>query len=85
MTDKYAEFAASLVSPAAGAFQITPSSSALAQPTRAVFVGVSGELHVEMLWGGTVIFANVAAGTVLPIRCSKVLSTSTAQSIVGLY
>jgi len=85
MTDTYAEFATSLVAPPAGAFVVTPSSGDLAQVTRALYVGSAGDLHVQMLWGGTIVFANVAAGSLLPIRCSKVLPTTTAQSIVGLY
>lgn len=86
MNDIYGDTAQSLVAPASGAHAVTPSDSLeLPQISRAIYVGTGGNLVIEMLWGGTVTFANVPSGSLLPIRARKVLSTSTATAIVGLY
>lgn len=71
---------------AVGAFSITPSNTVpLANPTSGIYVGVGGDLAVEMLDGSTVTFVGVADASWLPIRVSKVLSTGTgAASLVGL-
>lgn len=85
MTDRYANHASSPVAPAAGATDIVPNDTAdLGETTRAVYVGIGGHLVVQMLWGQTVTFANVPAGSLLPIRVNRVLTTSTAGAIVGL-
>jgi hypothetical protein len=86
MTDRYAELAASLVSPASGGFAVTPhDANALAQVTRALYVGGGGDLSVEMQWGGVVTLVNVPDGALLPVRVNKVLAATTATQIVGLY
>jgi len=87
MEDQYANLAAALDSPAADAFTVVPhDTDLLSHVTRGVYVGSGGNLAVEMLWGGTVVFTNVPAGTILPLRVSRVLSTGTsAGSIVGVY
>jgi hypothetical protein len=66
---------------------VTPGESALTDgPTRAVYVGGSGHLNVTMVGGTTVLFSNVAAGTVLPLQVTHILSSSTtATLIVALY
>lgn len=86
MTDPYAGNASSLVSPAQGAFDVTPSDIAdLPQLSRALYVGTGGTLTVEMAWGGTTTFRNLPNGALLPIRARKVLAATTAAFIVGLY
>jgi hypothetical protein len=86
MTDPYADLSASLTSPASGAFAIVPhDTNALPQTTRALYVGIGGDLTVEMQWGGVVTFANLPDAALLPLRINKVLTTSTAASIVGLF
>ena len=71
--------------PASSAFAITPDdSNDLARNTRALFVGVTGNINVDMVGGQTVLFSNVPVG-IFPIRVKRVRSTSTtATSIVGL-
>ncbi|MGZ4849851.1 MAG: spike base protein, RCAP_Rcc01079 family [Candidatus Bathyarchaeia archaeon] len=73
------------------AFVITPSDTlVLSQPPRAIFVGNTGNIQVQML--GTLnsdptkyIFYNVPAGTILPIRVSMVLlDFTTATNLLGL-
>lgn len=82
-------------SPAKEAFDIVPSDSEnLSISVRGLYIGVSGNVHVRMHGGANnitspganVVFVNVVAGTVLPIRVDTVMATSTtAEHIVGLY
>jgi hypothetical protein len=78
--------AANLESPAWSAAAVTPNNDAdLARvPTRALWVGVLGNVSVVMAGGGTVTFVGVQG--VLPIRVDRVRATdTTATSIVALY
>jgi hypothetical protein len=86
MADLYSTHSMDMAAPAAGAFAVTPNNSTVFdQPTRALYVGGGGALEVEMLWGGTITFESVAAGTILPIRALRVLTGTSATFIVGLY
>lgn len=86
MADLYAESGTSLVSPASGAFAIVPDDATLLpQITRSLYIGLGGNLTVEMHWGETVTFSNLPSGALLPIRVRKVLAASTVTAIVGLY
>lgn len=73
--------------PASGFSVVTPSDSAsLATPSRALFVGTAGNIAVHGGQGQTVLFKNVAAGTILPVVATKVMSTNTtAADIVALF
>ena len=54
--------------------------------TRGLYVGVSGDVNVDMEDGETVLFTAMAAGIVHPLRVLRVRSTSTtATNIVALY
>lgn len=71
--------------PAHGAVAITPSDSTIIPVTRAIWVGVTGNINVRMADGQTALFSNVPVG-LLPIQVDKVLSTSTtATTMVALY
>ena len=76
-----------LIDPAAGAAIITPSDSAdLAEAPRGLYVGVTGDVQVDMADGDTVIFKALAAGVVHPLMVRRVYSTNTtATDIVGVY
>lgn len=68
-----------------GAVAVTPNDSTDLQVTRALYVGVTGNLNVTMADGQTLVFSNVPVG-IFPIQVQKVLSTSTtASSIIALY
>jgi hypothetical protein len=69
-----------------GAFAVTPDDDAdLDFVTLGLWVGGAGDVAVVMESGDTVTFEAVTAGTLLPIRVSRVLETDTdATSIVGL-
>ncbi len=71
------------------AVAITPNDSTdLSATTNKLYVGGAGSLVVRLIGAPTtnVTFAAVPAGTTLPIRVVRVLSSGTgATSIVGLY
>lgn len=66
---------------------VTPSDATVYQePTRALYIGGSGNLRVDMVSGGTVTFVGLMAGTILPIQVDRVYATSTtATNILALY
>ena len=72
--------------PAAYAVAVTPSDTdELADPTRGLYIGASGDLKVTTQAGDAVTFVAVVAGTVLPVRVKQVFATgTTAASIVAL-
>jgi hypothetical protein len=87
MADQHSSFVEGLTSPADNAAAVTPSDSTdLAFTSRALYIGGAGNIVVTMAGGGDVTFTAVPAGSILPIRVSRVKSTSTtATSIVNLY
>jgi len=74
-------------STATEAYEITPDDdNDLAVPTRGIYVGVSGDLKVDMVDVGTVTFVELASGMIHSISAKRVYSTGTdAASILGLY
>lgn len=75
-----------MITPAESASAITPSDSARFAPTKGVFVGASGDLHVLMANGDEVTFADVAGGVVHPLSVTRIYSTdTTATDIIALY
>jgi hypothetical protein len=87
MTDSFRKHSRSLTSPPEHALAILPDDAGdLPQVTRALYVGVGGDLAVRMCGGEAVTFAGVAAGTLLPVRVSRVLASgTTAAGILGLW
>ena len=87
MTDSFRSHTRSLTSPAEHALAIQPDDAGdLPQVTRALYVGGSGDVAVTMRGGETVSFAAVSAGTLLPVRVSRVLASgTTATGILGLW
>jgi hypothetical protein len=73
--------------PADHAFLVAENDGAdLSYATRALYVGGAGAVKVDMLGGETVTFSGVPAGTVLPIRVTKIYATGTTASLmIGLY
>lgn len=66
---------------------ITPSDSTTLSMTRGLYIGGAGAVAI-MGWedSSAVTFAAVPAGTILPVRVKKVMSTNTtATNIVALY
>ncbi|TGV26342.1 hypothetical protein [Mesorhizobium sp. M4B.F.Ca.ET.143.01.1.1] len=51
----------------------------------AVYVGGTGDLALRPVNGTAVTFSGVPAGTIIPLKCDRVMSTNTtATNIVGL-
>ena len=86
MTDRFESFRGGVESPANDGFAITPSDSTdFALDTRAIYVGVAGNIAVVMQSGAVVTFVGVPAGTILPVRAGRVNATgTTASSLLGL-
>lgn len=86
MADDFAGYNASLDAPASRAAAITPNDSAdLTDSARAIYIGGDGDVRLTTVNGDTVTFVGVKAGTVLPVRTRRVLSTSTtATGLVAL-
>ena len=70
-------------SPASDGFAITPhDTNLLTHVTRAIYVGGGGHLNVVMAGGTTLLFSNVPAGSLLPIRVRQVLATGTTATLL---
>ena len=71
--------------PSPSPFTITPSDETnFTKEARGIYVGTAGDV-VAVCTGGTVTFANVPAGAILPVRAIRVNSTNTtASDLVGL-
>ena len=86
-TDKYAGWNdGGLEAPAHGAFSITPSNDEFDFYCRAIYVGGDGHIEVVTVDNETIVFKNALAGSIIPVRCKKVLAANTTASfLVGLY
>jgi len=72
--------------PATSHFAITPSDvNEFEFVTRAIYVGITGNVKVRSLDGTDAIYVAVPAGQIIPIRARLVFSTgTTASSLVGM-
>ena len=100
-TDTFGGAAAELDSPASFAFPITPSQDALPTTIRGLYIGTTGNVFCRVQGGNVshsqanVLFYNVQAGTVLPVRMDGVFTynitegditqNTTSTFLVGLY
>jgi hypothetical protein len=67
------------------AVAVTVSDATVIPVTRALYIGVGGNLNVRMANGGDALFLNVAAG-IFPIQVDMVYDASTtADSMFALY
>lgn len=87
MIDTFRTHSRTLTAPPEAAAEIIPDDAAeLACATRALYVGVAGDLRVRMLGGAVVTLTAVPAGSLLPLRLRQVLATGTsAGGLVGLW
>ena len=74
-------------SPAIDAAAITPSDSVnLAKVVKAIYIGDDGNVSLITPKGNVVTFVGLVAGTILPVRASRVNATlTTAANLIGLY
>lgn len=87
-TDRFLKHSVLLDSPYVEAMAITDSN--IFPASRAVYVGITGNLVAEMLtYDGSnteITFMNVPQGTTLPIRIVRVdMSNTSANSLIALY
>jgi hypothetical protein len=76
---------AAATAPAGYGVAVTPSDSVVIPMTRALYVGVGGNVRVTDI-NDNVTYANVPSGSILPVQVSRVFATNTtASSIVALY
>jgi len=85
--DTFRKHNRNLVSPPEHGQMVVPDDAApLVHVSRALFVGEAGTLAVRLQDGTALVFANLPAGALLPIRVSHVLATGTdATGIVALW
>jgi hypothetical protein len=68
------------------AASVTPHDTNNIRTTRAIYVGVSGDVKVDMVDGSTVTFTGLTANAFHPISARRVYSTgTTATGIIALY
>lgn len=66
------------------AFAVVPNDSTdMAIRPRGIYVGTTGDV-VATFPSGDITFVGVPAGTILPIRPSRIKVASTAEDMVGL-
>ena len=70
--DQFKDFPVTLTSPATNAASITPSDTTpLSTVSRALYVGVAGDLSVEMQSGEIVVFQGAQSDSILALRALK--------------
>jgi hypothetical protein len=86
MADRFQNSAPSLSGPASYGFPVTPSdSTVLSETTRGLYVGTTGDISALMVSGASITLSSVPAGSLLPLRLTKIMATgTTASGIVGL-
>ena len=86
MADIFRRHSGGLESPGLHAAEVLPDDGTdLAYTSRALHVGIGGDVRLTMAGGETVTIRNVAAG-MLPIRVQRVFATgTTAGDIVALW
>lgn len=66
------------------AITVVPSDTTVL-PASTVYVGVAGNVAVTTVQGDVVTFVGMAAGTILPVLVTKVMSTNTtATTMIAL-
>lgn len=84
-TDEFQNYHVNLADPAATAEAVTPSDTDdLTNTSRGIYVGVTGNI-VATIGGTDITFVGAVAGSVLPIRATRIKSTgTTATDMVAL-
>lgn len=71
---------------AQAASAITPNNTSDIRVTRGLYVGVAGDVKVDMADSSTVTFTGLASGMVHPLAVKRVYATgTTATGIIGVY
>ena len=85
--DKFSDYPTTLVAPARDAQAVTPhDTNELPVLPRAIYVGQTGDVSARLAGGQSVVFANVQAGSVLPVRARGINQTgTTAGGLLALW
>lgn len=71
-----------LDNPGADAIAVTPDDNTdLVPSARGLYVGGTGNVAVMTIAGTSITFVAVPAGSILPVRCKRVLATGTSGSM----
>lgn len=86
-TDNFANWQLGLDSPAIHAVTVTPdNTNTLSVACRALYVGAAGNVQIDTLGGETVVLIGVTAGSIIPIRATKVyVANTTATNMVAIW
>ena len=86
MTDDFEHHTTSLTSPATAGETIVPNDGAdLAHVTRGLYVGATGSVAAVLVSGDEVVFSDMQAGVLYPLRVKRLKATgTTAAGLVGL-
>lgn len=86
IADRYNWKSTQLSDPGVGGFAVTPSNDDdLQQMSRALYIGTGGDIAVKTRDGDTLTFKNLGDGSILPLRCKRVLATgTTATDVIAL-
>lgn len=85
MADRFGKAQVEIDSPATRHFVITLNQQ-MEQPTRGIYVGADGDLVIQDMNGDEVTYFGAKAGSVIPIRATKVVSsTADPANLVGMY
>jgi len=80
MTDNFQNYAASLRDPVRNAETVVPDdASDLSTVTRAIYVGLTGDIRATLVGGSDVTFRSLPVGW-HPIRVQKIWATGTTAS-----
>ncbi|MEM6465334.1 MAG: hypothetical protein AAF679_02340 [Pseudomonadota bacterium] len=87
MNDIFKHTQVGLSSPVSDGVSLQPSDTVtLPQLTRALYVGVGGDVTARLGSGAVVSFTGMLPGVVYPIRLDRVLASgTTASNLVGLW
>lgn len=64
---------------------IAPSDTTVISPTLGIYVGGAGNVTVTTLDGTVITFTAPPVGSIIPIRCSKVMAATTATLLIALW
>lgn len=64
---------------------IVKSDSTLLTPTRAIYVGGTGDVVITDMKDTVVTYSAVPQGVILPVQCKKVMAASTATLMVAMW
>jgi len=87
MPDPFTNQQPSMIGPVENGFVITPADgSDIAQTVRGIWVGGDGNIALVTRGGDTITLSGAKAGSLIPIRASRVLATgTTATLLIGVY